>query len=433
MKMAKIIALLRLSIELCAGEDAAAYASATAAEVSVPPCVDNDALCFMWSQVGECESSNRNYMRLRCARSCGICDASQPPPAGTPKVVVLDGPASSQEVIPFPLSRSDPVVEMAAGELHLVLRLASGAVLTFGDDSMGQLGQPKLGRALPQTRRAPEKVEWPPPNTGKAAVAIGAGRMYSAALLADGTLMLWGENTHGQCGVPTEYTAMDAAPAELLSLSMVTSVPMQLALKSPVKAFSLGEMHSLVLTTDGAVHSFGDGTFGATCNRTEEEMLEEAEAEQASAEGKPIVTSELTARLNGFKCNLPLEPGENVTALTAGGFHSLITTSAGRVLGWGDNTHGQLGSDRKYGFIYSLLQDAQAPGGESITDDELDRELDAAFLIAEVPLHLLAGETVLKLMTRSFHTAALTSLGRLLVTLRCGLAEPTHTGREGRT
>ena len=350
-----VIALL---LPVCAaGDDAATAVTAAAADVVVPSCIDNELLCFMWSQVGECETANRNYMRLRCAKSCGICVSSEPRLDDTPKVVLLGGPASSHEVIPLPLAQSDPVLEMAAGELHLVLRLASGAVLTFGDDSMGQLGQPKLGRPLPQTRRAPEKVEWPMPDTGKAAVAIGAGRMYSAALLTDGTLMLWGENTHGQCGVPTEYTAMDAAPSELLSLSMVSSVPTRLALKAPVAAFSLGEMHTLALTIDGTVYSFGDSTFGATCNRTEEEEAT-GSALEVDAEGlsQQAVNSELAARLAMFKCDLPLDAGENVTSVSAGGFHSLVTTSSGRALGWGDNSHGQLGSDRKYGFIYSLLQ-----------------------------------------------------------------------------
>ena len=38
--------------------------------------------------------------------------------------------------------------DRVAGELHLVLRLASGAVFTFGDDTMGQLGPPSLARRL---------------------------------------------------------------------------------------------------------------------------------------------------------------------------------------------------------------------------------------------------------------------------------------------
>lgn len=57
---------------------------------------------------------------------------------------------------------------------------------------------------------------------------------------------------------------------------------------------------------------------------------------------------------------LPLLEGEEVTSVAAGFYHSLVTTSHGRVLGFGDNTHGQLGKGRQSGFTYQLLQEAES-------------------------------------------------------------------------
>ena len=53
------------------------------------------------------------------------------------------------------------------------------------------------------------------------------------------------------------------------------------------------------------------------------------------------------AELEAFsRCDLPLMAGERVVDVAAGGFHSLAFTSNGRVLGWGDSSHGQLGDAR---------------------------------------------------------------------------------------
>ena len=41
--------------------------------------------------------------------------------------------------------------------------------------------------------------------------------------------------------------------------------------------------------------------------------------------------------------HLPLEPGERITAAATFTFHSAAVTDGGRLLLWGDNSHGQLG------------------------------------------------------------------------------------------
>ena len=59
----------------------------------------------------------------------------------------------------------------------------------------------------------------------------------------------------------------------------------------------------------------------------------------------------------------------------AGNFHSLVLTSSGRLLAFGDNSYGQLGGGRP-GFMHEMMQQAQA--GE--------RELDEQAFEAEVEL-----------------------------------------------
>ena len=118
---------------------------------------------------------------------------------------------------------------------------------------------------------------------------------------------------------------MYPAPPELDALSLIVAVPMRVPFPRAIAAFSLGEVHSLILTTDGEVWSFGDGSFGATCNVTE-----------------PF-HSRVVPEQFGL-CELGLHEGERIVSLVAGAFHSTVLTSDDRVLVWGDNTHGQLGS-----------------------------------------------------------------------------------------
>lgn len=427
-------------------------------------CFDRAEQCFFWAQVGECEKS-AHFMLPHCAASCGACPPSSVlgVPSPHPRDVVMLGHAST-EPIAFPPLPPDPVAELAAGELHVVMRLASGAVLTFGDDSMGQLGQPRIARSTPVTRRPPRQVVWPAPYTHLTATRIAAGRMLSGALLSDGSLITWGDNSRGACGVAADLTPMDMAPLELDALALVIAVPMRVPFPRAVRAFSIGESHSLLLDADGDVWAFGEASFGATCNGTSD---------------LPVGVPEGFAR-----CELPLAADESVVDVTAGAFHSLALTSSGRVLCWGDNTHGrmhaggpqlgssgggdcrpwltspsfralvwtELGAGRTDGFVYSMLseleQGVHAGAPVTISDDDLDAEIDAAARVtpltlplgkagarfgarASAPLALPlalssrvlafecarigAHETLRALHTRTFHTALLSDSGRLVL------------------
>ena len=180
--------------------------------------------CYFMSTVGECES-NPAFMRVTCAASCGFCDEeaevsttgvavgahgeaseSTDPPALPSASIVLVRSGSELEVVPLGLPPSDHVVAMEAGELHMVVLTALGAVFSWGDGQLRQLGRPAGASRLPYNQRAPHRLQWPHPHSGTPATAISAGHMHSGAVLRGGALLMWGDNSHGQCGVAFEDT-----------------------------------------------------------------------------------------------------------------------------------------------------------------------------------------------------------------------------------
>ncbi|MEQ1752443.1 MAG: choice-of-anchor D domain-containing protein, partial [Prosthecobacter sp.] len=90
------------------------------------------------------------------------------------------------------------VVSLAAGSSHSLALCSDGAVVTWGNNGYGQ-----LGNNTPPQRNVPTAV-----NTtnglsalyAKTVVSVAAGSSHSLALCSDGTVVAWGYNGSGQLG-----------------------------------------------------------------------------------------------------------------------------------------------------------------------------------------------------------------------------------------
>ena len=123
------------------------------------------------------------------------------------------------------------VLSVAAGDSHSLALLESGTVIAWGDDTYGQIDLPSV--------LAGYWVYWwnyyvPP----EPSVAIAAGHDHSLALMYDGTVVGWGDNSSGQASVPAGL--------------------------SNVVAIAAGYLHSVALNSDGTVFAWGDNSFGQT-------------------------------------------------------------------------------------------------------------------------------------------------------------------------
>ncbi len=204
-----------------------------------------------------------------------------------------DGSASALSDVPVPVIGLKFVTAVAAGGDHSLALLANATVVAWGDNSFGQLGDEST-----VTSDEPVAV------TGLTGVeAIAAGADHSLALLNNGTVMAWGDNESGQLGIGSSQETSE--------------VPVAVKGLTGVKAISAGGDHSLALLSNGTVMAWGENESGE---------LGDGTTKMTTA---PVAVKGLTG----------------VVAISAGHDFSLALLSDGDVKAWGSDAQGQLGNN----------------------------------------------------------------------------------------
>ncbi len=161
---------------------------------------------------------------------------------------------------------------------------------------------------------------------------LSAGRDHALALKADGTVVSWGMNNHGQCNVPT-------------GLSGVIQV-------------SAGSMHSVAVKSDGKIIGWGNNSYqqqsGYPLNLDQwpgqalifpRDLITNAVAAAAGGRMTVVLRANGTVTVLGnsaYTTTLNLPAGlTGVTAVAAGEYHAVALKSDGTVVAWGDNDQGQ--------------------------------------------------------------------------------------------
>ena len=219
------------------------------------------------------------------------------------------GTGASDVPVNVSLPTGTKVTAVAAGALHSLALTSTGTVLAWGYNVDGELGDGSTTNS-----DVPVKVNLPP---GTKVTAVAAGGYYSLALTSTGAVLAWGYNADGELGDGNRTSSDVAVKVKLPAGRKVTAVAAG-GLLEGVGADTVGPGHSLAVTSTGAVLAWGynaDGELGDG-NRTNSDT--------------PV------------KVKLPA--GRKVTAVAAGELNSLAVTSTGGVLAWGGNNFGQLGN-----------------------------------------------------------------------------------------
>jgi alpha-tubulin suppressor-like RCC1 family protein len=185
------------------------------------------------------------------------------------------------------------VTAVAAGGRHDLALLSNGTVLAWGDDTYGQLGNGSKGSN--HDAEAPVPVK----NLSDV-IAIAAGGEHSLALLGNGTVEAWGANDRGQLG---DGNTTDR------------NIPVVVPGLTGVRAISAGDQFSLALLANGKVKAWGDNSEGELGDGS-------------------LKTSDVPVPVNDLS---------GVTAVAAGGQHALALLGNGTAMSWGDNEADQLG------------------------------------------------------------------------------------------
>jgi alpha-tubulin suppressor-like RCC1 family protein len=197
---------------------------------------------------------------------------------------------------------AQPVIKVAAGNLHTLFLKSDGSLWAMGSQYYGQLGDGSYGGAgLPATNQ-PEMI------VASNVTAIAAGADHSLFLKSDGSLWAMGDNT------TSPFPNANPDSGQLGDGTYNNTNGPEMIVAGNVTAIAAGGFHSLFLKNDGSLWGMGynysgelgDGTYNNT-NRPE-----------------MIVAG-------------------NVTAIAAGLYHSLFIKNDGSLWAMGVNEFGELG------------------------------------------------------------------------------------------
>jgi len=178
---------------------------------------------------------------------------------------------------------------------HSLALTADGAVWSWGGGRGG-----RLGHGDQQDQLLPKKIE---AFAGQRVVAVSAGDAHSLALTADGGAWSWGYGEYGQLGHSDTQHQLLPTKMEAFASQRVVAV-------------LAGGDHSLAITADGAVWSWGYGSQGRLGHGDEQQKL-------------------LPKKVEAFA-------DQRVVAMSAGTYHS-IAIADGAVFTWGGGDDGCLG------------------------------------------------------------------------------------------
>ena len=178
----------------------------------------------------------------------------------------------------------------ACGEYHTITLSNDGTLYSFGLNNEGQLG---LGH------NNDVSLPTPIPNLPQIYM-LSCGYNFTVCVDCEGFMWCFGENNLGQLGRGNTTTHFN--------------VPQRIEDIPPVLSVSCGASHTLIITTDSNLWSFGDNRYGQLCLGNQERQM------------KPQKTS-----------------FSNISKISTGYNHSLFQNEKGEIFACGFNKYGECG------------------------------------------------------------------------------------------
>ncbi len=205
----------------------------------------------------------------------------------------------TQRSSPVTVSGLTGIKMVAAGYYHSLALAQNGTAWAWGYNSSGQLGGPYYTYGSTYQASPIQVSQSTAPLTNITYIAAGQGSSY--AVLGNGTVWTWGDNSYGELGHGYSGSLIPA--------------PMQVSGLSGVSQVAAGAAYALALTTNGAVYAWGNNAYGQLGDGT------------TTQRNSPVLITGLS----------------DIVDITAGQYCSYALDSSGQVWVWGINSEGQLG------------------------------------------------------------------------------------------
>ncbi len=208
------------------------------------------------------------------------------------------------------------VTEVAAGGGFSLAVTSGDQLYVWGADDFGQLGTdstPNFESSNPDP--TPTLVQLPGQTGTISEVAAGTSQGY--VLTSTGQLYAFGDNIYGALGIATNSGMQNP------NLPSVVSLP---GLVGTITRIAAGDYGALVVTSSGQLYAFGNNSYGQLGNST------------------GLGTSGLSPNPTPTLVSFPAGTGP-ITEAAAGQYFSLAVSASGELYSWGLNQQGQLGQD----------------------------------------------------------------------------------------
>lgn len=259
-----------------------------------------------------------------------------------------------------------PGIQLEVGEASSCARLVNGTVKCWGGNAFGELG---LGNTISRGD-TPDEMGGNLPTVnlgvGKTATQVSVKGRFACALLNDGTVKCWGNNSAGQLGQGNTTNRGDNQGEMGDALP-----PINLGTGKTAVAIATGAEHACAILNNATVKCWG------------------ANASGQLGLGNTVRRGDNAGEMGDALPTVNLGTGKTATALRAGLYHTCARLNDGTLKCWGNNSQGQLG-----------LGDALGRGDEP---NEMGDALPA--------IDLGAGKTVASMALGSYHTCAILNDG----------------------